>query len=126
MAPNKSLPKTSEEAKLLGNYSVLDYFSFPKKRGRSKKASSKAGRKKSKNDGSNEDSNVNLPSIVDEDIAKKVIPRTNWSEGNNLIIIENVVAEWYTHPGSTSLRNFAKSKQITFTCFQSQANIERN
>ena len=123
MAPNKSLPKTPEEAKLLGNYSMLDYFSFPKKRGRSKKASSKAGRKKSNNNGSNEDSNVNQPSIVDEEeIAKKVIHRTNWSEGNNLIILENAVAEWYAHPSSASLRNFAKSKQIPFTTFQRRVN----
>ncbi len=36
MPPNIRLPKTSEEAKQLGNHSMLDYFSFPMKRERSK------------------------------------------------------------------------------------------
>ncbi len=72
MPPNIRLPKTSEEAKQLVNHSMLDYFSFPMKRGRFKPPSSKKGRKKKKKNALNEDVNSNKPSVdVVEEVQRK-------------------------------------------------------
>ncbi len=74
---------------------MLDYFSFPMKRGRPKQTSSNKGRKKKKKNALNS----NQPSVVDvKEVPKKVLPRTNWSEGNNMIRLEEAVAEWKNNP----------------------------
>ncbi len=98
---------------------MLDYFSFPMKRGRSKPTSSKRGRKKKKKNALNEDVNSNKPSVDDvKEVPKKILPRTNWSEGNNRIRLEEAVAEWKDNRNDVSLRKFAKLKQIPFTILQ--------
>jgi hypothetical protein len=78
-----------KKQKQLGNHSMLDYFSFPMKRGRSKPTSSKKGRKKKMKNALNEDVNSNKPSVDDvKEVPKKILPRTNWSEGNNMIRLD--------------------------------------
>lgn len=102
---------------------MLDYFSFPMKRGRSKPPSSKKGRKKKKKNALNEDVNSNKPSVdVVEEVPKKTLPRTNWSEGNNMIRLQEAVAEWKDNPNDVSLRKFAKLKQIPLTILQRRVN----
>jgi hypothetical protein len=96
---------------------MLDYFSFPMKRGRSKPTSSKKGRKKKKKNALNEDKNSNQPSVDDvKEVPKNYqLRRTNWSEENNMIRLGEAVAEWKDNQNEVSLRKFAKLKQIPLT-----------